>query len=161
MGFQGLINPLGELAQGNVRMLRPVSGQKVVVKDVHQNAPVMAIAGVHAVQTAADDGIALGETVDPPMQFNAPSDSEGPGVVQSPFDEIAHQAAEQAFNGPVRKIEMKQIVQPPKPASVTVERQLMLFRLLRQFLTNFRLVSLQFAGYLIQLCRFLKLAVVQ
>lgn len=151
--FENPVEAPGELLQRDFGVVVPVPGEEVIVKDIDEDRAAVTVGGIDPPQTAARNGIALGETVDAPVSLDAAPDRFRPTVIETPLDEIPQHAAEQTFFRRLGEIEVKQVVQKidflllPKAgteqAPSLLHGQLQLFRLLGQPPADFGFLPVQ------------------
>jgi hypothetical protein len=99
----GLMGTTNEIFETDRRKLFPITGKKMVIKDVHQHRPEVAKAGIYTVLAPQEKLVAGGKGIDLSMNLDASPDAGRKSVVEAPLDEIPHQVARKNFGIAARK----------------------------------------------------------
>ena len=110
LGVQHLVDPAREGFQGQRSVVFPVSGQAMVEEDIQQDAGDPSPFDGKALLGLEDQGVAVGEGVDPPVQADGRLDIRRPAPVQRPLDEVAIEAAEQLCRLRAAEVEVGEVV---------------------------------------------------
>ncbi len=76
----------------------------MVVEQVYQDTPGVAVAAVDAAFASAVDVVGVAIGVDLPVDEDGPADAHAVAVVVIPFHKIPHQAAHKRFVGAVGQV---------------------------------------------------------